>query len=57
MKKRGLFAMKERDLKFIKTIKFSLPIANLSDQAMLYSSRDIYLLHALIFLSGNTDLF
>ena len=34
MKKRGLFAMKERDLKFNKTIKFSLSLANLRNQAM-----------------------
>ena len=45
MKKRGLFAMKKRDLKFNKTVKFSLSVANLRNQAMLYGSLDIYLRH------------
>ena len=41
MKKRDLFAMQERDLKFNKTVKFSLSVANLRNQAMLYGSQDI----------------
>ena len=52
MKKRDLFAMKERDHKFNKTTNFSVSIANLKNRAMLYGSLDIYLLHAL-FLSVN----
>ena len=55
MKKRDLFAMKERDLKFNKTVKFSLSVANLRNQAMLYGSLHIYLRHTLIILSGNID--
>ena len=43
MKKRDPFAMKERDLKFNKTVKFSLSVANLRNQAMLYGSLDIFL--------------
>ena len=43
MKKRDLLAMKERDLKFNKTVKFSLSVANLRNQGMLYGSLDIYL--------------
>ena len=43
MKKRDLFAMKGRDLKFNKTVKFSLSVANLRNQAMLYGSPDICL--------------
>ena len=43
MKKRDLFAMKERDLRFNKTVKFSLSVANLRNRAMLYGSLDIYL--------------
>ena len=38
MKKKDLFAMKERDLKFNKTVKFSLSVANLRNQAVLYGS-------------------
>ena len=53
MKKRDLFAMKERDLKFNKTVKFSLSVANLRNQAMLYGSLDIYRQHTLIILSRN----
>ena len=53
MKKRDLFAMKERDLKFNKTVKFTLSVANLRNQAMLYGGLDIYLRHTLIILSGN----
>ena len=51
--------MQERDLKLKKkkTVKFSLSVANLRNQAMLYSSLDIYLRHTLIILSGNTDGF
>ena len=55
MKKRDPFAMKERDLKFNKTIKFSLSVAKLRNQAMLYGSLDIYLRHILIILTGNID--
>ena len=55
MKMRDLFAMKERDLRFNKTVKFSLSIANLRNQAMLYGSLEIYLRHNLIILSGNID--
>ena len=47
--------MKERDLKIIKADKFSLSVANLRNQAMLYGSLDIYLRHTLIILSGNID--
>ena len=47
MKKMDLFAMKERDLKFNKTVKFSLSVANLRNQAMLYGSLNIYLRHTL----------
>ena len=57
MKKRDLFAMKEKDLKFNKTIKFSLSIENLRNQAMLYGSLEIYFRHNLIVLSGNIDWF
>ena len=57
MKKRDLFDMKERDLKFNKTVKFSFSVANLRNQAMLYGSLDIYLRHTLIILSENIDLF
>ena len=53
MKKRDLFAMKERDLKFNKTVKFSLSVANLRNQAMVYGSLNINLRHTLIILSGN----
>ena len=35
MKKRDLFAMKERGLKFNKTVKLSLSVTNLRNQAML----------------------
>ena len=35
--------MKERDFKFNKTIKFSLSVANLRNQAILYGSLNIYL--------------
>ena len=55
MEKRDLFVMEERDLKFNKTVKFSLSVANLRNQAMLYGSLDIYLRHTLIVLSGNID--
>ena len=48
MKKRDWCAMKEMDLKFNKTVKFSLSVANLRNQAMLYRSLDIYLQHTLI---------
>ena len=41
MKKRDLFAMPERDLKFNITVKFSLSIANLRNQARLYGSLEI----------------
>ena len=57
MKKRDLFAMKERALKINKTVKFSLSVADLRNQAMLYGSLDIYLQHTLIILSGNIDWF
>ena len=57
MKKRYLFAMKEAELKFNKTVKFSLPVANLRNQAMQYDSLDIYIRHTLIILSGNIDWF
>ena len=43
MKKRDLFAMKERDLKFNKTVKISSSVANLRNQVMPYGSLDIYL--------------
>ena len=59
MKKRDLFAMKERDLnfdKFNKTFKISLSVANLRNQAMPYGSLDIYLRHTLIILSENIRL-
>ena len=49
MKKRGLFAMKERDLKFNKTVKFSSSVANLRNQAMLYGSLNLNLRHTLIY--------
>ena len=55
MKKRDLFTMMERDLKFNKTVKISLSVANLRNQAMAYSSLDIYLRHILIILSENID--
>ena len=55
MKKRDLFVVKERDLKFNKSVKFSLSVANLRNQAMLYGSLDIYLRHTLIILSGNIN--
>ena len=55
MKKRDLFAMKERYLKFNKVVKISLSVANLRNQAMLYGSLDIYLRYTLIILSGNID--
>ena len=55
MKKRDLFAVKERELKFNKTLKFSLSVANLRNQAVLYGSLDIYLRYTLIILSGNID--
>ena len=57
MKKKDLFAMKERDLKFNKTVKFSLSVANLRNQAMLYGSHLIYLRYHLIILWGNIDRF
>ena len=57
MKKRDLFAMKERDLKFNKTVKISSSVANLRNQAMPYDSLDIYLRHTLIILSENIDWF
>ena len=57
MKKRDLFGMKERDLKFNKTVKISLSVANLRNQAMPYGSLDIYLRHTLIILSENIDWF
>ena len=50
MKKIDLFAMKARELKFNKTDKFSLSVANLRTQAMLYGSLDII-------LSGNIGRF
>ena len=50
MKKRDLFAMKERDLKFNKNVKISLSVANLRNQAMPYGSLDIYIRHTLIIL-------
>ena len=53
MKKSDLFAIKEKDLKFNKTVKFILSEANLRNQAMLYGGLDIYLRHILIILSGN----
>ena len=53
MKKRDLFAIKERDLKFNKNVKFILSEANLRNQTMLYGGVDIYLRHILIILSGN----
>ena len=55
MKKRDLFAMKEKDLKFNKTVKVSLSVANLRNPAMLYGCLDIYRRHTLIILSGNID--
>ena len=55
MKKIDLFALKKRDLKFNKTTKFSLSVANLRNQAMLYGSLDIYFRYTLIILSGNVD--
>ena len=57
MKKRDLFAMKERDLKFNKTVKISSSVENLRNQAMPYGSLDIYLRHTLIILSENIDWF
>ena len=57
MKKRDLFAMKERELKFNKTVKISFSVANLWKQAMPYGSLDIYLRHTLIILSENVDWF
>ena len=53
MEKMDLFAMKERDLQFNKTVKFSLSVANLRNQATIYSNLDIYLRHTLIILSGS----
>ena len=47
--------MKERDLRFNKTVKFSLSVANLRSQAVLYGSLDIYLRHTLIILLGKID--
>ena len=38
MKKRDLFTMKEGDLKINKTVEFSLSVANLRNQAMLYGT-------------------
>ena len=57
MKKRDLFAMKERTSILIKTVKFSLSVANLRNRAILYvyGSLDIYLRHTLITLSGNIE--
>ena len=55
MKKRDLFDMKERDLKFNKTVKFSLSVANLRNQAVLYGSLYICLRQSLIILSENID--
>ena len=55
MKKKDLFAMKERDLKFNRTVKISLSVANLSNQAMPYGSLDIYLRHTVIILSEIID--
>ena len=55
MKNRDLFAMKERDLRFNKTVKISLSVANFRNQAMPYGSLDIYLQHTLIILSENID--
>ena len=55
MKKRDLFAVRERDLKFNKTVKFTLSVANLRNLAMLYGGLDIYLRHTVIILSGNID--
>ena len=57
MKKRDLFAMKGRDLKFNKTVQISLSVENLRNQAMPYGSLDIYLRHTLIILSENIDRF
>ena len=57
MKKRDLFAMKEKDLKFYEAVKCSLSVANLRNQEMLHDSLDIYLRHTLIILSGNIDWF
>ena len=55
MKKWDMFAMKERDIKVYETVKISLSVANLRNQAMLYSSLDIYLQQTLIILSRNID--
>ena len=57
MKKRDLFAMKERDLKFNKTVEISLSVANLRNQKMPYGSLDIYFRHTLIMLSEKIDWF
>ena len=57
MKKKDLFTMMERDLKFNKTVKISLSVANLRNQAMAYSSLDIFLRQILIILSENIDWF
>ena len=57
MKKRDLFAMKERDLKFNKTVKISPSVANLRNQAMPYGNLDIYLRHTVIILPENIDWF
>ena len=57
MKKKDLFAMKERDLKFNKTVKISLSVANRWNKAMAYDSLGIYLRHALIILSENIGWF
>ena len=57
MKNRDLFAVKERDLRFNKTVKISLSVANFRNQAMVYGSLDIYLQHTLIILSENIDWF
>ena len=51
MKKKDLFALKERDLKFNKTVKISLSVATLRNQAMPYDSLDIYFRHTLIIMS------
>ena len=53
MKKRDFFIMKAMDLKFSKTVKVSISIANFKNQAMLFESFDINLQHVyIIILSG-----
>ena len=57
MKTRDLSAMKERDLKFGKTIKFSFSMANCRNGTMLYCHLFIHLLPPAIILSGNAASF